>query len=116
MIVLLLFPLIKSKFFWCVFSLPFWFSFTFTFSSNKWLLTGSLDASVKLWALKQGSNNIFNPAPTMEFSEHDYPVYCVAISNDGDYGAAGAEDGTLTIWDLNAQTTLATYHCSQSKR
>lgn len=80
------------------------------------MLSGSLDASVKLWGLKPGASNIFSPGPVTEFSEHDYPVHCVAISGEGDYGAAGAEDGTLTIWDLNAQITQATHHCSEGKR
>lgn len=75
-------------------------------------MSGSLDASVKLWSLKQGTSNIFSPGASVEFSEDDYPIHCVAINADGDYGAAGAEDGSLTIWDLGSQLTLCSYSCS----
>lgn len=84
--------------------------------SNKVLLSGSLDATVKLWAVKSSTSNMLSAGPTAEFADHEYPITCVAINSKGDYGAAGAEDGLLVVWNLLNQNTLFSYQCSALKK
>lgn len=83
---------------------------------NKWLLSGSLDATVKLWAVKSSTSNMLSAGPTAEFADHEYPITAVAVTSKGDYGAAGAEDGLLVVWNLQDQNVVLSYQCSAVKK
>lgn len=71
---------------------------------------------MKLWLIKTAAANIIANSPSVELADHEYPVECVAINADGDYGAGGGEDGMLLVWDLNAQQLMFSYQCSTGKK
>lgn len=56
------------------------------------IVTGALDASVKLWSVAESDSR-----EIVAFYDHESPVSCVAAS--GRLVAAGAEDGRVLIWD-----------------
>ena len=70
--------------------------------SNK-LITGSEDASIKIWEKKQISE--FECLQTL----HGHPgeVYCLKILNS-ERLASGSNDSTIIIWDLKSLTCLFT--------
>jgi WD40 repeat protein len=59
---------------------------------------------------------MLSAAPTAEFTDHEYPIQCVSIDSNGEIGAAGAEDGSLVVWDLKIQTAVMSYQCSAIKK
>ena len=59
---------------------------------------------------------MLSAGPNAEFVDHEYPISSVAIDAKGEFGAAGAEDGLLIIWNLSTQSTAVTYQCSISKK
>lgn len=86
--------------------------------SNKWLLSGSLDATVKLWSIvcADTADSLLSARPLAEFF-HDCGVLCVAIDERGGLGASGTEDGVVTLFDLASKSVL--FSCqpgSNSKR
>jgi len=56
--------------------------------------SGSLDKTIKIWNLNQGSDY-------REFQGHRDFVLSVAYSPDGDYIVSGSKDKTVHFWDLN---------------
>jgi WD40 repeat protein len=75
-----------------------------------------LDGTVKLWLIKTAATNIIAQSPSLELADHEYPVECVAINNEGEYGAGGGEDGTVIVWDLNQQNVLFSHPCTSGKK
>ena len=75
------------------------------FSSNRWLLTGAWDATVKLWELKNTTTAI-SSKPIAQFYDHENSVQAVALDGYGEYAAAGADDGTVLIWKIDSQTLI----------
>ena len=66
--------------------------------SNRWLVSGAWDASVKVWKVTgDGSGH----ESVLELFEHESPVVSVAINETYSYVAAGAEDGNLVVWAVN---------------
>ncbi len=59
---------------------------------------------------------MLSASPSAEFEDHEFPVHSVAIDTEGDVGAAGAEDGSVVVWNLLTQTSLYHYPCSPMKR
>jgi WD40 repeat protein len=82
--------------------------------SNKWLLTGAWDATVKLWELK-GPNGTLNSKPTAEFYDHENSVQAVAIDSHAEFAAAGADDGTVLIWNIASQSLIGNCQISSSR-
>jgi WD40 repeat protein len=90
--------------------------------SESLLLSGSLDATVKLWAAdavltsggerggKEGAEEV---PPLAEFNLHS-AVLSVAIDSRGTVAAAGAEDGTVMAWELRNRTLLFSYAASNA--
>lgn len=81
------------------------------------LVTGAIDASIKLWKLGSGSGVLLSPLPIVELFEHDQAIACLSLNPESDnsdgarkisgtedtcYLAAGAEDGVLILWDIGA--------------
>lgn len=71
------------------------------------IVSGSWDASVKVWKLAQ-STGLLSSVPEVEFFDHDTPVQCVAMDDAGQLVAAGAEDGRLCIWAVGNGGLLVT--------
>jgi WD40 repeat protein/serine/threonine protein kinase len=70
---------------------------TFT-PNNRWLLTGSIDGTSRLWDLRSPEPSL-NPK-VLEVDDTG-PVYCQAISPDGRWLATGGY-GSTRLWDLEA--------------
>ena len=97
--------------------------------SNKWVMSGSFDASVKLWkiggnpsddaasgAMNSNTASMIGNRPAAEFFDHESAVLCVAIDEYGRLGAAGAEDGQLVVWDLRVKNVLFSYPASPGRK
>lgn len=83
------------------------------------LLTGSLDATVKLWRVEDphsASGSLVGSTPLAVFPEVDSPVQCVAIDGVGRLGAAGGDDGTVVVWDLEHKSVLSSTNICSAKR
>jgi WD40 repeat protein len=67
-----------------------------TFSHcGKWVVSGSKDGTVRLWAAANGKAI----EPTL--ADHEGPVRCVALSPDDKHIASGSEDRTILLWEAN---------------
>jgi WD40 repeat protein len=74
------------------------------------LVTGAIDASIKLWSMNDAA--LSSSIPITEIFEHDNAITCMATnilpSNNNIHTsyflAAGAEDGTLIVWDIRGAT------------
>lgn len=62
-------------------------------NDGKFIVTGSDDATVRLW-------NFFEGKQIFCFIHHKADVNCVAISMDSSFAVSGSEDRTLVLWDL----------------
>lgn len=81
--------------------------------SNRWLLSGSWDTTVKLWEIKSAVG-VLSAQPLAEFFDHDRSVVCVALEPfEGQFAAAGAEDGTVIIWNTIQMSVAATIEVSR---
>lgn len=90
--------------------------------TDRMLVTGAIDASIKIWRLKEGGSMMLaSLLPVSETFEHDNAITSLCISHAGTsittttipgvqvssqevegpcYMAAGAEDGVLIVWDI----------------
>lgn len=68
---------------------------------NRYALTGSRDASLKLWDISTGTC-------LRTFNGHESVVNSVAISADASYALSGSGDETLKLWDLSSGKCLRT--------
>jgi WD40 repeat protein len=77
-------------------------------SKGKLLVTGSWDATVKVFELKE------NSLPSKSLPPFYMDNGCVSISIDDSsrYVAAGAEDGCVIVWDLKKMNVEFTYQLS----
>jgi len=81
--------------------------------NNRWLLSGSWDTTVKLWEIKSAVG-VLSVQPHAEFFDHDRSVVCVALEPlEGKFAAAGAEDGTVIIWNTAQVSVAATVEVSR---
>ncbi|MDR3636748.1 MAG: serine/threonine protein kinase [Isosphaeraceae bacterium] len=81
------------------------------------LITGGWGSPIRLWDARAGKPTPLGtlPAhslgsPAVDASEGEKPAIatsCLALSPDGNLLAAGATDGTATLWDLSARSQLA---------
>jgi WD40 repeat protein len=62
---------------------------------ERYLLTGSVDRTARLWELSSGKL-------VREFGNHRMSVGSVAFSNDGKSVITGSWDDTVHVWDVNA--------------
>jgi translation elongation factor P/translation initiation factor 5A len=76
-----------------------WVSSVAFSSDGKYALTGSWDATARIWDIKTGEMII-------ELKGHTYKVSSVAFSPDGKYALTGSYDNTARIWDVNTGKTV----------
>ena len=60
---------------------------------GRYLLSGSIDTSVRLWEVSSGEL-------VRRFDGHTSGVMSASISSDDRYAVTGAQDGSLIVWDL----------------
>ena len=78
-------------------------------SKGKILVSGSWDATVKVFELKENSL----PNKSLPPFYIDNGCISIAIDDSSQYVAAGAEDGTVVVWDLKTMNVEFTYQLSQ---
>jgi WD40 repeat protein len=59
---------------------------------------------------------MLSASPSAEFEDHEYPIHSVSLDTEGSLAAAGAEDGSVIVWDLRTHTALFQYQASAAKR
>lgn len=64
-------------------------------------MAGCWDGSVRVWTVNLLSGALVGTGPDCSLLDHDAPVQCVALDPTGRYVASGAEDGMLTLWDVD---------------
>lgn len=67
---------------------------------GKRLLTGSVDASIRLWDLETGQQEAL-------FEGHKKTVAGLAVSPDGGLAASASYDRTVRLWDIESATERA---------
>jgi WD40 repeat protein len=81
----------ESRSLWCVAASP----------GGHWIVTGGLDASVRLWSLPD-----FRPQRLLR--GHMFAVESVAVSPDGRQVVSASRDGTLKVWDAASGELVTT--------
>lgn len=71
-------------------------------ADDEFILTGSLDSTVRLWKLRGRESTLLNL-----FAYHMVGVTALALSPDGRYVASGDGAGQVRVWDLVAQSERA---------
>jgi hypothetical protein len=70
---------------------------------NRWLVTGSLDKTARLWDLSAKDP----AANSIVLHGHEGPLWAVAISPDNRWVVTGSFDNTARLWDLSAKDPAA---------
>ncbi|KAJ5358535.1 Elongator complex protein 2 [Penicillium cataractarum] len=73
-------------------------------SGAKFLLTGSVDRTIKVWKQEESDSRNFKQVASLE--GHEGSVNAIAVADGTDIVATGAADGTVRIWRINAQDGL----------
>ncbi|MDX4061090.1 caspase family protein [Aliarcobacter skirrowii] len=71
-------------------------------SDNKYIVSGSHDATVKLWEINSGKL-------LKTFTGHNLGVLSVAISSDNKYIVSGSLDNRIKLWEINSGKLLKTF-------
>jgi WD40 repeat protein len=77
-------------------------------SDGKFLATGSLDKTAKLWDVVTGKE-------IRTFFGHTGPVTSVALSSDGKFLLTGSKDSTAILWDVYSGKQIKTITGHQGK-
>ncbi|XP_024520106.1 protein FAN isoform X1 [Selaginella moellendorffii] len=79
--------------------------------SNSKMVTGSWDATVKVWTLDEGrggwvhnsgASNTPIVVAEIELTEHEAGIWSLDVDSTGVVVASGAEDGTVILWDIRS--------------
>lgn len=73
-------------------------------SGTKFLLTGSVDRTIKVWKQEEGDSRNYKQVASLE--GHEGSVSAIAVAEGTDIIATGAADGTVRIWRISAQDGL----------
>ena len=80
-----------------------------------------MDTKVKLWEIlfpprAENGSNLVDPTALAEFDDLDAAVRAMALDGTSQLAAAGAEDGTLILWDIKTKNVLFTAPTNHTKR
>ncbi|KAL2636007.1 hypothetical protein R1flu_007486 [Riccia fluitans] len=85
-------------------------------TSNLRMITGSWDATVKVWSIEEGRggwaasfstvSGSTERVPECDVLEHEVAVWSLDVAENGHTAISGAEDGTVKAWDLRASASL----------
>ena len=64
---------------------------------DRWLATGSSDATIKVWPIKNGKLDLDRDTITLE--KHTKPITCLTFTPDGKRLLSGSQDQKLLVWD-----------------
>ncbi|CAG7946211.1 unnamed protein product [Penicillium salamii] len=70
-------------------------------SGSKFIITGSVDRTLRLWKCKSSEKHNYDLVATLE--GHTGSVNAIAVTNGTDIIASGAADGTVRIWRISTQ-------------
>ncbi|KAJ6023279.1 uncharacterized protein N7446_013638 [Penicillium canescens] len=73
-------------------------------SGTRFLITGSVDRTIRVWRMEYAETRNYILAATLE--GHTGSVNAIAVTEGTDIIASGAADGTVRIWRINAQDEL----------
>lgn len=59
---------------------------------------------------------MISAVPLAEFYDHESMIASVHLERNGTFAAAGAEDGTLIVWDVNTQSMVFSCQVSLQRK
>eukprot|EP00761_Pharyngomonas_kirbyi_P001457 gb/GECH01001461.1/.p1 GENE.gb/GECH01001461.1/~~gb/GECH01001461.1/.p1 ORF type:complete len:977 (+),score=232.90 gb/GECH01001461.1/:1-2931(+) len=71
--------------------------------SNHKLVSGSWDASVKVWAMRPSG---IDKAPLLDVAEHETEVKQVALDHTGSLAVSASTDGVAMVWDIRSNQQI----------
>ncbi|OJJ97366.1 hypothetical protein ASPACDRAFT_46219 [Aspergillus aculeatus ATCC 16872] len=76
--------------------------YTCPITDTKYLLTGSVDHTIRLWRVHSADSRQFVHVHTLE--GHTGSINTIAVADGHDIVATGAADGTVKVWKIHAQS------------
>jgi len=73
------------------------------FLKDNLLFTGSLDKTIKVWNLSDGTSK-----PYMTLKGHNSAIDCICMAHIGQFLVSASSDKTLKLWDINTGKCLYT--------
>jgi elongator complex protein 2 len=73
-------------------------------SGTKFLLSGSVDRTIKVWKQEESGSRNYNQVASLH--GHEGSLNAIAVAEGTDIVASGAADGTVRIWRISAQNEL----------
>ncbi|GAM22164.1 hypothetical protein SAMD00019534_053390, partial [Acytostelium subglobosum LB1] len=79
--------------------------------NNEYLVSGSWDSTIKVWKVMPSSVGIsIGKVPVADFIDAESEIRSIDISPNGQMCIAGAEDGTIFLYDLRQLSLISKIH------